>query len=583
MKRFLTSRAAIVALYLLVVLGAGAGLWRYGYGQALEALAKQGQADLALASDRVAGQLQRYRELAVLMAEHPEVDALVSGTEPVAARKLFQTVADKTSALDVMYMDIDGFVRAAAREGELHNLAKLPFARRAMQGALGAGIQMTSPLAERSYYFAAPHFGPSGVVRGAVVVAVDVARIEWDWTGSNPAVFFTDRGGLVQISNRSELVGWVRRDDRSGLDPPKGPLQPFAERRVGELELWDLDWGPYLPNQALHIERDMPIYGLRSEALIDTRPALRIAGLQASAFVALCLAFGALLYLVTERRRTLAEANARLEARVVARTQALSETNAALRREINERQEAEAALRQAQADLVQAGKLSALGQMSAGISHELNQPLMAIGSFAENAQAFMERDKPAQARENLGRISDLAERMGRIIRNLRAFARQESAPVSRVDLVEVLAVAVDLTQAKLRDADVTLQFDAPLTPVWAKGGEVRLSQVFVNLISNAADAMAGRPERRLTISIEDGAQLAVRVQDTGPGIQLPDKVFEPFYSTKTDEDQDGMGLGLSISYGIVQSFGGDIRGTNAANGGAIFTVDLERWAEEAAA
>lgn len=136
------------------------------------------------------------------------------------------------------------------------------------------------------------------------------------------------------------------------------------------------------------------------------------------------MTFGAILFFVQQKRAALADrltveaaANARLEARVVERTQELTEVNADLRREVSERKEAEAALKRAQDELVQAGKLSALGKMSAGISHELNQPLMAIRSFAENGEQFFDRGKPERARDNLGKISELARRMGRIIQN----------------------------------------------------------------------------------------------------------------------------------------------------------------------
>ncbi len=579
MQQGMRMRAAFIGGFLVLVVVCAVGIWRVGYIRALDQLAAQGQADLALASDRVAGQLQRYRELAVLMSDHPVLTQLSTGHEPLAARRLFQSVADKTSALDVMYMDIDGFVRAAARGAELRNLSDLPFAQRALQGALGTGMATYFPLPERAYYFAAPQFGPGGRVVGAVVVAADIAEIEWDWTGSNPAVFFTDQSGVVRITNRSELAGWFRPDTGTGLNPPKGPAQPVSARYDAGHEIWRTAWSPYLPDRALHIIRDLPVFSLRAEALLDTRPALRIAGLQAAAFAGLCLAFGAILLTVTDRRRALAEANTRLEARVAARTEALSASNAALLRENRERKEAEAALRQAQADLVQAGKLSALGQMSAGISHELNQPLMAIRSFAENAATYLDTDRPDAAKDNVTRVADLADRMGRIIRNLRAFARQESAPVSRVDLTEVLRSAVELTEPQCRQQGVTVHLSSPDGPIWVQGGEVRLSQVFVNLISNAVDAMAGRDERRVSIEVHDADQLCVVVRDSGPGIDVPDKVFEPFYSTKSGEETAGMGLGLSISYGIVQSFGGTIRGENRSEGGAEFTVALERWSD----
>jgi two-component system C4-dicarboxylate transport sensor histidine kinase DctB len=208
---------------------------------------------------------------------------------------------------------------------------------------------------------------------------------------------------------------------------------------------------------------------------------------------------------------------------------------------------------------------------------------MAIRSFADNAVQFMQRGKPERAGENLARISDMTQRMGRIIQNLRAFARQESGPQERVELGAVLAAAVDLTGAHVADAGVTLAYDPPAQPIWVRGGEVRLGQVFVNLITNAVDAMAAVEARRLTVTIEQGAAIAVHFADTGPGIEMPDKVFDPFYTTKTGSDTAGMGLGLSISYGIVQSFGGQIRGSNLPGGGALFTVTLEPGIDKAQA
>jgi two-component system C4-dicarboxylate transport sensor histidine kinase DctB len=322
---------------------------------------------------------------------------------------------------------------------------------------------------------------------------------------------------------------------------------------------------------------------MTGHALMDIGPARRIAGLQAAVFAVVCLAFGAVLLQLGERRRTLARANAQLETRVAERTAELSETNIALRREVSERKDAEAALKKAQTDLVQAGKLSALGQMSAGISHELNQPLMAIRQYADNGAAFLEKDRPEDARDNLSRISQLAARAARIIKNLRAFARNESEPMGKVDLVQVIDTAVELTQTRLADEGIVLDWTPPAAPVFAIGGEVRLGQVFVNLINNAADAMSGQHEKRITITLEGTRRPVVTVRDTGPGIADPGKIFEPFYSTKEVGSEDGMGLGLSISYGLVQSFGGNIRGVNAAGGGAVFTVELEDWREEAAA
>jgi len=573
----------VISGFLAAVALLAAGVWTYGYGQALSQLAPRAEADLELASDRLGTQLQVYQELAVLMAEHPALKGLEQPVRRPAAQALLLEVADKTAALDVLFAAPDGRVLASAHGAAGKDVARWPAFRRAMHGALGSEHGLLPGAFRRAYAYAAPSFGADGRVMGALIVIADVADIEQTWRGNTPAVFFTDDRGEVFVSNRSELLFWTRPAGKAGLAPAKGPAHEFAAYRVGGHEIWRLDWGPYLPARALHMTRPLPVIGMTGEVLVDVAPARRIAGLQAAAVAAICLAFGAMLFLATERRRTLSEANQVLESRVAQRTRALTAANSALRREVAERQEAEAALKRAQAELVQAGKLSALGQMSAGISHELNQPLMAIRQFADNGTAFLARGKTDKARENLGRISDMAARMARIIKNLRAFARNESEPVGRVDLVQVIEAAVELTEARLREHAVTLDWNpGTVGPVSARGGEVRLTQVFVNLITNAADAMMDQDRRHIRIAIETGPRLLVRVQDCGPGLKEPEKVFEPFYSTKAVGSSEGMGLGLSISYGLVQSFGGNIRGSNTGSG-AEFTVELDPWQEEAAA
>ncbi|WP_108263309.1 sensor histidine kinase [Mangrovicoccus ximenensis] len=272
-----------------------------------------------------------------------------------------------------------------------------------------------------------------------------------------------------------------------------------------------------------------------------------------------------------------------LEARVRDRTRELSAANEQLRHEVAERKEAEAQLKAAQARLVQAGKLSALGEMSAGISHELNQPLMAIRSFSENAQLLLERGRTEVVAQNLARITELGDRMARIIRNLRAFARQENAPVRAVDPVRVINAALEMSETRLRESGADLDWEPPAAPLRVMAGEVRLQQVVTNLVLNALDAMAGAGGT-LSIRAEPVAQgVRISVADRGPGLAHPDRIFDPFYTTKEVGPGEGMGLGLSISYGLVQSFGGNIEGHNRDGGGAVFTVTLPAPEKEAAA
>ncbi len=567
-------RGTLVLAFLGVVLILTAGVWGYAYHQGLDQLAARGQADLALAGDRLVGQLQRYRDLAVLMADHPQVLRATQRGAADDTAGLLVEVADKSAALDVLVLDAKGRVVSSASGTAVAALGQYAHVRRALRGALGWGHGAALPLTQRAFFHAAPSFDAAGKVQGAVVVITDLNGIDYNWRGTNPAAFFTDRAGVVYISNRSEILFWQRPENSAGLVPPAGEAPAFAAQMIGPHEIWDLGWGPYLPQEALHLTQALPVIGMTGEVLLDVSQVRALAFAQAAAVAALCLAFGSLLYLAAERRRALAAANIQLEARVAKRTVALRETNAKLIAEATEREEAQTALRRAQDDLVQAGKLSALGQMSAGISHELNQPLMAIRSFADNAVQFMDRGKEDRVRENLTRISEMTGRMGRIIQNLRAFARQENTAQDSIPLHQALQSALELTRGHREAAGVTLEYTPPAQDVWVRGGEVRLGQVFVNLITNAVDATAQAEHRALFITVVAGDEVTVEFRDTGPGIEMPDKVFEPFYTTKEVGQTGGMGLGLSISYGIVQSFGGRIKGANDPAGGAVFTVTL---------
>ncbi|MDG1407524.1 MAG: ATP-binding protein [Octadecabacter sp.] len=556
--------AVVAFLVAVAVLSLGVG-W-FGYMSALDQLEQRGRSDLALASDRLTGELGRYRELAVLLADHPVVAATLAGDRGDAADLLRET-ADKTGSLDILVVSQMGRELASASGSGAENHASQPYFARASDGAIGLYHLVHDRYGQRTFLFAAPVFSDAGPVSGAVIVVVNIDAVEAVWRGARPTVFFTDELGVAFISNRSELL-FMARDL---VDPPRTStvdynadiLRPFMTHTVQNQQgraVWSVEGQRYVPRTALHLTLPLPVIQMTGEALMDVAPARTFARLQAGAAAAICLAFGAMLFLATERRRTLADANIRLEAAVEART---------------------AELTKAQSDLVQAGKLSALGQMSAGISHELNQPLMAIRSYAENAEAFLERGKTDIAGQNLGRIAELARRMGRIIRNLRAFAKQESEGMTDVDLAGVIAAVLEITQARARAGGVDIIWDAPETPITVRGGEVRLQQVVLNLVTNAMDAMEGQTfTQRIEIDTDrSGARVDLYVRDTGPGLSEPDRIFDPFYSTKQvtsdGTGQDGMGLGLSISYGLVQSFGGIIRGRNHPAGGAVFTVTLD--------
>ena len=278
-------------------------------------------------------------------------------------------------------------------------------------------------------------------------------------------------------------------------------------------------------------------------------------------------------YDATERKQTQDE----LEKRVQARTADLHRAIEQLQQEILERRHAEAILKETQADLVQAAKLAALGQMAAGIAHELNQPLAALRSYIHNVGRLIEMQRAGESVDVLARMTLLTERMANISKYLKNLARRPSDKTSMVDLKKAIENTMALFDSRLQKEDVTVSLELPGSPCNVFGEEVRLEQVCVNLISNALDAMQDSARRKLTVAIRpaSGMSLELTVRDTGEGISAEnlERIFDPFYTTK--EVGQGLGLGLSITYNIIKDWGGTIRASSVPGQGAEFVLSLK--------
>ncbi|MEZ8030082.1 sensor histidine kinase [Enterovibrio norvegicus] len=252
----------------------------------------------------------------------------------------------------------------------------------------------------------------------------------------------------------------------------------------------------------------------------------------------------------------------------------VKKTNQKLEAEVEERTLAEAKLRVTQDELVQAGKLAALGQLSVGITHEINQPLTAVNSHIRSAQRWLEQDRPDKVQNNLEKIQGLLEKVAAITRHLKAFSRKSDGKVDNVLLDEVIRDAIGLFET--RQTSVLIEYEKT-EEQWVRANRIRLEQVLVNLISNALDAVENQPNSRVAVAVKGtskGVQFSVK--DNGLGIPSGDLsyLFDPFYTRK--EVGKGLGLGLSIAYNIIQGFGGTIAVESVEHEGTEFIVTLQK-------
>lgn len=250
----------------------------------------------------------------------------------------------------------------------------------------------------------------------------------------------------------------------------------------------------------------------------------------------------------------------------------LKETTAEVQRREQE-------LREKQEQLVQAGKLATLGELTTGVAHELNNPLNNIGLFIGNAIDLIELGMadtgPEHILQELHSAMQQVRKATEIISHLRTFGRAASFSHEPVDIPQVIRRAISLMQEQLRLRQIEVQLHFPEDGIVVIGNAIQLEQVFINLLTNARDAMADVPRKAITITCTAQADsVDIRFRDTGPGIQagLEQRIFDPFFTTK--EVGTGTGLGLSITYGIIKEHQGTIMVQNHEEGGALFLIQL---------
>jgi two-component system C4-dicarboxylate transport sensor histidine kinase DctB len=443
-----------------------------------------------------------------------------------------------------------------------------------MAGRLGRFFGLGTTSGKRGYYFGAA-VRDGDEVLGVLVVKVDLDHTETLWGNTPEQLMVTDNFGVVILTSKPE---WRFRASRA-LDIEERE-QIASERPYPTLEPQDLtlDIDAWLIQSRELKETGWTVRILAPISLVE-RPVQTVVAIGAATLAALLLLLG----LLMQRRRHYlerialdAKARQQLERRVQERTQDLEALNSRLRQEVLEREQAQQELVRAQDELLQAGKLSALGTMSASISHELNQPLGAIRSYADNAGVLLDQQRNEEARANLKLISELTARMASIIAHLRAFARRDRHAPERVALQPALDDALALLAKRRQAMGVELIRDLPDATLWVQAGETRLRQILSNLLANALDALNERPPvRRIWLRAErqgDGVLLTLR--DNGPGFSATalQRAREPFFTTKTSAQ--GLGLGLAICDTLTRALDGELTMANHPEGGAQLSLYL---------
>ena len=525
---------------------------------------------LQVQSEAVMNQLEKYRFIPAILARRSAVQAFVVADPgsnaklgaTIRLRELLERTAGLSGAVDIALADAsgevlfstNGFITTNMITGNELSIAPL-------QGRLGRA-SISGAGGRRTYAFSA--VVPTARGREAIIiVAAPIEGIERAWALTGAPIFATN--DAMEIVAANPLTRELSQAALPALLNPdrRGQVEKEIGHRLFDRPITILDWN-------LHV-------------LETTEPVRRAKSTAGTIVILSCALVGFVLMALFSRmqqrmrRDRLEKANAlRLERKVRERTRELSEANAALEAEISERRQAEAALLNAQKNLIHAEKLAAIGQVSATLAHEYNQPLAAIRTYSENAERYLDRGRGEKVHENLARISALVDRLAHLSRTLLSFASRKEAAVAPVTLRDPIEDAIRLAAPKAKQRHAVIDFASENARVQVMGERIALGQIFLNLIVNGIDAVPSGATPRILISAsEEDGRVAVSVADNGTGIADSDmeRIFDPFYTTK--DVGEGLGLGLSIANETLQKIGGELRAENSGNG-AVFKVILVR-------
>ncbi|WP_192843129.1 ATP-binding protein [Aureimonas sp. AU12] len=597
----LSRRNALRLAGIVCALAVAAAVWIaagiVGRTAALDDVRMQAAASMPLAASVLRSEIAKQRTVPLVLAGDPDIHVALSAPTParlaVVDRRLAALAA--TTGASVLYLlDRTGLTVAASNFSEPTSFVGSDYRfRRYFTGAIAEGAAEQYALgtvSRRPGLYLSQRVDADGTALGVVVLKVELADVESDWHTSGNLVFASDDRGIVLATSRDALRyrtlhpidGMLAAGIRESLQFGGAPLtpMPLGPDRDGLTTLGENGGAPR------YLALDQPLgdprlpWRLHLLAPADAAMAMGMASArrQALALAAVALTIG--IYLVRRRRRALArQRNLRraadeLERRVLERTGELREANGQLKAAIAARGITERRLDELRIDLEQANRLATLGQITAGVAHEINQPLAAIRTYAENADRFLARGDTPTARQNLASVVGLTTRIGAITETLRGFARRGHGEMETIVVADALDGAEMVLRGLLDGAGVVLVRDPALATLRVHGERIRLEQVLVNLLRNAVEASTDRPLPRIAISAErHGEDILFHVADNGTGIapEALRTLFTPFSTTKAR----GLGLGLVIAKDILSEWGGDLSAESRPNEGATFTLRLK--------
>ena len=518
---------------------------------------------LALYSGNLMSELQRASIVPLLLSRDPAlIGALNSGDFSQSTQRLI-SYRDEIGAARLTLLDRDGRVVAATDRstlGATHRSAS------SFVDALRSSdtVFTTSQTESGAFTFNySRKITTNGGLLGAIVVGVDLRKFEQSWAGFADAVFVTDSAGRIILATESRWRGVSEAEALAARSPPSA-----IQRAIQATTDWTaLPADAYLSGEAvMRQDARIPFQGWRMTSFTTYSSVReRVNGVLAMEIMGFALLLAAGFYLVSRKALSRVSFFQRESAE-------LRQLNQALQREIAEREKAERNLEVAEQTVAQTSKLAVLGEMSAAISHELNQPLAAMKTYLAGARLLLQRKRPDEALSSFQRIDDLIERMGAITRQLKSYARKGGDAVEPVDLRACVSGALAMMEPQLKRRDIEIARTVPRDPVPVRADRLRIEQVIINLLRNAVDATKDVDAPRIDMLLTAGETATLTVRDNGGGIADFEALFEPFYTTKAPGD--GTGLGLAISSGIVNDHGGRLTARNGRSGGAVFEMQL---------